>query len=320
MKKKLGEMYQRYPVKAAVRKYVNGLAEETKEIVIADFKPRWEGEEDYSSLLRRFSERVQRRIEKKRKQQWEAEESWASTISASSTQAGYQPEAVERDEVRRRKQRRISWSRDRDRTVPIESCKGLPLWHHAPGSTPWRDGCERRVQAGRLYGEDGTKHSTWETFLCMECGFERTAVTRGIPQELVQWRRCAKKRRQEIPREEWREDLILNQIYKQMQSITQRQKRSGDEPLSQREMATRRWSTWSDGEYLQQRETGAAHDGEWLQQREIGAEHEDDEAQRCAASKRGLRGRSTSEMQCGTVGSSWCEYEEDEVRRCAASK
>ena len=134
----------------------------------------------------------------------------------------------------------------------------------------------------------------------------------------MELRRSAKKRRQEIPREHWRGDVILGQIYKRMQSITQWQRRSDDEPLSQREMVTRRWrsstwSTWNDGEYVQQRETGAAHDGEYVQQREIGAAHVEDEAQRSATSKRGSRGRSMSEMQCGTAGGSWREHVDDEA-------
>ena len=36
---------------------------------------------------------------------------------------------------------------------------------------------------------------------------------------MVSWRRSAKRRRQEIPPGEWREDLVLQKIYQEMQNI-----------------------------------------------------------------------------------------------------
>ena len=55
--------------------------------------------------------------------------------------------------------------------------------------------------------------------MCPNCGFEKMAVELGAPAEMVPWRRKAKRRRQQIPPEEWREDLVLRKIYQEMQSI-----------------------------------------------------------------------------------------------------
>ena len=71
------------------------------------------------------------------------------------------------------------------------------------------------METGRLHGEEGTSESALQ-------GFEKTALRYGALRQLAQWRRCAKNRRQEIPREEWRGDLILIQIYKEMQDIRTR--------------------------------------------------------------------------------------------------
>ena len=149
-------------------------------------------------------------------------------------------EKEEPGEEREWKQRRVSWDRERDTVTTIESCRQQPLWHHQLGSKVWCDGCEQRVETGRLHGEEGTSRFARGTFLCPECGFERTALRYGALRELVQRRRCAKKRRQEIPREEWRGDLTLIQTYKQMQDITRWRRQNSDEPLSQRGVAARR--------------------------------------------------------------------------------
>jgi len=57
------------------------------------------------------------------------------------------------------------------------------------------------VETGRLHGKEGTNRATWNMYLCSECGFEKTALRYGALRELIQWRRCAKTRKREIPRE-----------------------------------------------------------------------------------------------------------------------
>jgi len=79
-----------------------------------------------------------------------------------------------------------------------------------------------------MYGSKTRSHFAWEVFLCPRCGYEKFALEIGAPEEMVPWYRDAKRRRQEIPRQQWREDEVLRKIYREMQNIVRlrREKRT----------------------------------------------------------------------------------------------